>query len=122
MTVTDTCLYGKATAQAWDRLHPRLTRRAAWIEYDGPLPIIEGTVIRLAVEKLPSGGVNKPVCLWWSGTGASTADVDRCWQSFLRRFDLEHTFRLFKQTLGWTKPRLRSSEAADRWTWLVIAA
>ncbi|GGV00804.1 hypothetical protein GCM10010502_64200 [Kitasatospora aureofaciens] len=39
-----------------------------------------------------------------------------------RRFDLEHTFRLFKQTLGWTKPRLRSSEAADRWTWLVIAA
>jgi hypothetical protein len=25
------------------------------------------------------------------------ADVDRCWQSFLRRFDLEHTFRPFKQ-------------------------
>jgi hypothetical protein len=47
---------------------------------------------------------------------------DRCWQSFLRRFDIEHTFRLFKQTLGWTKPRLRSFEAADRWTWLVIAA
>lgn len=122
VTVTHTRLYGKATAQAWDRLHPRLTRRAAWIEYDGPLPIIEGTVIRLAVEKLPSGGVDKPVWLWWSGTGASTADVARCWQSFLRRFDLEHTFRLFKQTLGWTKPRLRSSEAADRWTWLVIAA
>ena len=32
------------------------------------------------------------------------ADVDRCWQAFLRRFDLEHTFRLFKQTLGWTAP------------------
>ncbi|MGW1290845.1 transposase [Streptomyces sp. NPDC001118] len=31
-------LYGKATAQAWDRLHPRLTRRAAWIDQDGPLP------------------------------------------------------------------------------------
>ncbi len=42
-------------------------------------------------------------------------------QSFLR-IDLEHTFRLFKQTLGWTKPRLRNSEAADRWTWLVVAA
>lgn len=39
-----------------------------------------------------------------------------------RRFDLEHSFRLLKQTLGWTEPRLRSSEAADRWTWLVIAA
>jgi hypothetical protein len=52
---------------------------------------------------------------------ATEADVDRCRQPFLRRFDLEHTFRLFKQTLGWTKPRLRGSEAADWWTWLVIA-
>ncbi len=122
VTVTDTRLYGKATAQAWDRLYPRLTRRAAWLDHDGPLPVIEGTVIRLVVQKLPSGGVNKPVWLWWSRTGAPEADVDRCWQSFLRRFDIEHTFLLFKQTLGWTKPRLRSSEAADRWTWLVIAA
>ncbi|GAA2195984.1 hypothetical protein GCM10009787_28330 [Streptomyces bangladeshensis] len=122
VTVTDTRLYGKASAQAWDRLHPRLTRRAAWLDHDGPLPIIEGTVIRLVVEKLPSGRVNKPVWLWWSRISATEADVDRCWQSFLRRFDIEHTFRLFKQTLGWTKPRLPSSEAADRWTWLVIAA
>ncbi|MGP3968305.1 NF041680 family putative transposase [Streptomyces sp. 6N223] len=122
VTVTDTRLYGKAIAQAWDRLHPRLTRRAAWTDYEGPLPIIEGTVIRLTVEKLPSGGVNKPVWLWWSGTGATAADVDRYWQSFLRRFDVEHTFRMLKQTLGWTKPRLRSPQAADRWTWLVTAA
>lgn len=38
LTVTDTRLYGKTTAQAWDRLHPRLTRRAAWLDHDGPLP------------------------------------------------------------------------------------
>ena len=24
--------------------------------------------------------------------------------------------------LGWTRPKLRTPEAADRWTWLVIAA
>lgn len=36
--------------------------------------------------------------------------------------DLEHTFRRFKQTLGWTAPKLRSPQAADRWTWLVLAA
>nr|BFE36128.1 hypothetical protein GCM10010200_083790 [Actinomadura rugatobispora] len=36
--------------------------------------------------------------LWWSGTGATPADVDRLWQAFLRRFDIEHTFRLLKQT------------------------
>ena len=49
------------------------------------------------------------------------ADVDRLWQSFLRRFDLEHTFRLFKQVLGWTIPKIRDPRAADRWTWLIIA-
>jgi hypothetical protein len=121
-TTTATRLYGTAVARAWDRLHPRLTHRAARLDYDGPLPVIEGTVIRLAVERLPSGGVNRPVWLWWSGTDATGADVDRCRQSFLPRFDLEHTFRLLKQTLGWTRPRLRDSTAADRWTWIVIAA
>ena len=54
--------------------------------------------------------------LWSSKTGVDDADVDRSWEAFLRRFDLEHTFRLFKQTLGWTRPRLREPEAADRWT------
>lgn len=60
--------------------------------------------------------------LWWSKVNAISTDVDRCWQAFLRRFDIEHTFRLFKQTLGWTAPKLRNPEAADRWTWLVISA
>ncbi|MGV9304333.1 hypothetical protein ACWDLG_13255 [Nonomuraea sp. NPDC003727] len=98
-----------------------MTRRAAWIEHLTELPLIEGTVIRLQVEHLPGGGDPKPVWLWWSGTDASAADVDRLWQAFLRRFDLERTFRLFKQTLGWTAPKIRSPEAADRWTWLILA-
>lgn len=120
VTTADTRLYGMATAQAWDRLHPRLTRRAAWIDHQGPLPIIEGTVVRLQVDHLPSGGAPKPIWLWWSKVGAAEAEVDRCWQAFLRRFDIEHTFRLFKQTLGWTVPKLRDPQAADRWTWLMI--
>ena len=33
---------------------------------------------------------------------------------------LEHTFRLFKQVLGWTAPKIRDPAAADRWTWLII--
>jgi hypothetical protein len=48
--------------------------------------------------------------------------VDRFWQAFLRRFDLKHTFRFAKQTLGWTTPKLRTPEAADRWTWILIVA
>src|SRR5205814_3790095 len=120
-TATRTRLYGAATAQAWDRLHPRLTRRAAWVG-SGDLPIIAGTVIRLHVDRLPSGAIPKPVWLWWSGVDATTADVDRLWQAFLRRFDIEHTFRLLKQTLGWTCPKIRTPQAADRWTWLILAA
>ena len=64
----------------------------------------------------------KPVWLWTSITDATSADIDRWWQAFLRRFDLEHTFRLLKQTLGWTAPEIRIPDAADRWTWLLIAA
>ncbi|MFJ4659038.1 transposase [Nocardia sp. NPDC088792] len=70
-TRTDTRLYGQATALAWKDLHPRLQRRSAWAAWVGPMPILEGTVIRLTVEHLPSGGTNKPVWLWWSGTDAT---------------------------------------------------
>ena len=119
---TDTRLYGPATVRAWDRLHPRLTHRTAWVTHAGQLPILDGTLIRLEVTRLPSGAIPKPVWLWYSRTNQTVSDVDQLWQAFLRRFDIEHTFRLFKQTLGWTAPKLRTPEAADRWTWLVLAA
>jgi hypothetical protein len=84
--------------------------------------VIEGTLIRLKVEHLSKEREAPPVWLWSSRTGAIWQDVDRCWQVFLRRFDLEHTFRFAKQTLGWTTPKIRTPEAADRWTWLLIIA
>jgi len=37
-------------------------------------------------------------------------------------FPVEHAFRFFKQTLGWTTVRPRHAEAADRWTWLIASA
>ena len=120
-THTDTRLYGPAHVRAWDRLHPRLTHRTAWAAHLGQLPILDGTLLRLEVERLPSGAIPKPVWLWYSRTGQTVSDVDRLWQAFLRRFDIEHTFRMFKQTLGWTAPKLRTPEAADRWTWLILA-
>ena len=120
-TATETSNYGLAEARAWDRLHPKLTRRAAWTGHAGELPLLEGTVIRPQVDHLPSHGEPKPVWLWWSGTGAGAATVERLWQAFLRRFDIEHTCRMIKQTLGRTRPRLRDPEAADRWAWLIMA-
>ncbi|TQE21621.1 transposase [Streptomyces ipomoeae] len=122
VTRNDTPRYGKAEARAWDRVHPRLTHRSAWIDLDGELPLVEGTLIRLKVDHLPGDRDAPPVWLWSSATGASPNDVDFVWSCYLRRFDLEHTFRLFKQVLGWTRPRLRDPQAADRWTWLVITA
>lgn len=119
---TDTSRYGHARARAFDRLHPRLARRGPWLEHDGELPVIEGTLIQLSVEHLPGDRDPTPVWLWSSVTGAAAEAIDELWQAFLRRFDIEHTFRLLKQTLGWTTPKLRTPEAADRWTWLLIAA
>ncbi|TFE25464.1 transposase [Frankia sp. B2] len=121
-TTTETRRYGTAVATCWDRAHPRLTRRGGWEHHTGQLPIIEGTLIRLVVDRLPGERRPKPVWLWHSTADAGSADVDRAWQAFLRRFDLEHTFRMVKQTLGWTAPKIRDPAAADRWTWLVLTA
>ena len=121
-TSTVTTRYGTAVAAARDRVHPRLTHRAAWLDHQGDLPVIDGTLIRLQVDHLPGDRDPKPVWLWSSAAGAAPAAMDRMWQAFLRRFDLEHTFRLFKQVLGWTAPKIRDPMAADRWTWLIIAA
>jgi hypothetical protein len=122
-TRTDTTRYGTATARAWDRLHPRLTRRSAWItDQNAELPSLHGLVIRLSVERLPGGRDPDPVWLWSSHPGADPAHVDQLWRAYLRRFDLEHTFRLLKQTLGWTVPKLRDPASADLWTTLIIAA
>jgi hypothetical protein len=121
-TTTVTTRYGTAAASAWRRMHPRLTRRGAWLDHpdDQDLPIVEGALIRLQVDHLPGDRAPKPLWLWTSRRHATADEVDLAWQAFLRRFDLEHTFRFFKQQLGWTTPKLRDPAAADRWTWLII--
>lgn len=122
-TVNDTDRYGRAEAVAFGRMHPRLAARGGWAGHDGPLPVIEGTVIGLQVERLPGDRDPRPVWLWASKpVQDGAAELDHWWSMYLRRFDLEHTFRFLKQTLGWTRPRLRDPNSADRWTWLILAA
>jgi hypothetical protein len=110
--------HGTVQVMAWDRMHPRLCKDSAWHDHPGKIPLIEGTLIQLQ----PGGRELKPMWLWAGVTGAGPAEVTVLWQAYLRRFDLEHTFRFFKQVLGWDAPLLRDPAAADRWTWLLIAA
>ena len=114
--------YGPLAVTAWHRVHQQLTRQSSgWEDHPGPLPVIEGTLIRLAAA--PAAGYQdlEPMWLWSPDPQAGPGQVAVLWQAYLRRFDLEHTFRFIKSRLGWNKPLLRDPAAADRWTWIIIA-
>lgn len=98
-TENTTDRYGTARARAFARMHPRLESRGGWAGHPGPLPIIAGTAIGLEVEHLPGDRDPKPVWLWVSKSiPDSGAEIDHWWSMYLKRFDLEHTFRFLKQT------------------------
>lgn len=112
--------YGTVRVRAWVGLHPkqrahpaRGTRKTR--------PIVRGTVVLVEVSRLPARAYPpKLLWLWWAGPGSP--DLDLLWRAYVRRFDLEHTLRFCKQSLGWIMPRVRHPEQADRWTWLVVVA
>jgi hypothetical protein len=114
--------YGAAMIDGYTRRHQRITGRAAWTGHAGPYPIVAGTLLRIQVEHLPADRNPKPLWLWSSRPDVETGDLAGLFFAFCRRFDIEHTFRFWKQTLGWTRPRIRTTAQADLWTWLVIAA
>jgi DDE superfamily endonuclease len=112
--------YGSVRVRCWVGLHPK-TRRIGERYGCKRAPVVRGTVVLVEVGKLPRQ-TRKPkkLWLWWSGEGE--ANLDLLWKAYCRRFDLEHTIRFMKRTLGWTTPRVRHPEQADRWTWLVLVA
>ena len=101
-TTTQTSRYGAADARAWHRMHPRLKARGAWAGHQGELPVIEGTLIKLTVEHLPHDRAPKPVWLWTSCPDADPDEVNRCWQAFLRRFDIETSKPQCCHSRGWS--------------------
>jgi hypothetical protein len=111
--------YGTVSVAAWAGLHPKQQRHPGHGSRR-PRPIVRGTVIRVQVERVPARTrPPKVLWLWWAGPGE--LDLDLAWRAYIRRFDLEHTIRFCKQTLGWTTPWPRHPEQAERWTWLVLA-
>ena len=114
--------YGSVTVAAWSGLHPKQQRHPGH-GTRGPRPIVRGTISRVQVQRVPARTrPPKVLWLWWAGPGDLDLDLDLAWRAYVRRFDLEHTVRFCKQTLGWTMPRPRHPAQADRWTWLVLAA
>ena len=112
--------FGKVRVRAWAGLHSMPKNRSRWGE-PGRRPLVRGTVILVEVGRLP-GRSRRPEGLWLFYFGPGEPDLASIWRAYVHRFDLEHTFRFLKQTLNWTKPRVRYPEQADLWTWLVVAA
>src|SRR6266702_468928 len=113
--------YGTVTVQAWAGLHPKQQRHPGRGS-GGPRPIVRGTILRVAVERVPARTRPPKVgWLWWAGPPGCTLDLDLAWRGYARRFDLEHTIRFAKQTLGWATAPPRHPAQADRWSWLVLA-
>ena len=102
--------YGEVRIDAWTELHVAGAP-------DAPFSVVRVQVERLPNKKLPP----RPLWLAWIG-GPLPLDLSTLWRWYLRRFTVEHAFRFFKQTLGWTTVRPRNADAADRWTWLIASA
>jgi hypothetical protein len=114
--------HGTVRVRAWSELHPKVQNHEGR-GGRGLLPIVVGTLILVEVERLPRGERRREprvLWLWWHDEGEP--DLDLLWRSYVRRFDLEHTFRFLKQNMGWSTPRVPHPDQADRWTWLVLAA
>ncbi|NUR60754.1 MAG: transposase [Catenulispora sp.] len=118
----DTVRYGTAAVAVYTRRHQRLAGDGAWAAHDGEYPIIPGTLLHIAVDRLPGDRSPKPLWLWFSEPEVDAEDLAGLFFAFCRRFDIEHTFRMIKQTLGWTRPRVRTARQSELWTWLIIAA
>ena len=123
LILPDTPLYGTVRVSAWHQVHPLIHGDRGWFadNWEGELPVLRGTVLRVIVEHLPDGRKpHKTMWLWHAGPGPLS--LDELWRAYLARFDEEHAFKFAKGTLGLTAAKVRTPGQADRWVRLVMAA
>ena len=60
--------------------------------------------------------VRDPGVLWLGWQGAEPPPLATWWDSYLRRFAVDHWHRFAKQDLHWTLPHLATPEQAERWS------
>ncbi len=122
LMLPDTPRYGTVRVSAWREVHPLIHGdRGYFAGWDGDLPVLRGTVLRVIVARLPDGRApHKTMWLWHAGP--APLSLDELWRAYLARFDEEHAFKFAKGTLGLTAAKVRTPQQADRWVRLVMAA
>ena len=122
LMLPDTPRYGTVRVSAWRGVHPLIHGdRGYFAGWDGDLPVLRGTVLRVIVARLPDGRApHKTMWLWHAGP--APLSLDELWRAYLARFDEEHAFKFAKGTLGLTAAKVRTPQQADRWARLVMAA
>ncbi len=122
LMLPDTPRYGTVRVSAWRGVHPLIHGdRGYFAGWDGDLPVLRGTVLRVIVARLPDGRApHKTMWLWHAGP--APLSLDELWRAYLARFDEEHAFKFAKGTLGLTAAKVRTPQQADRWVRLVMAA
>lgn len=66
------------------------------------------------IESVALGAKSKPLWLVW--VGESLPSLELIWRQYLRRFAVDHWYRLLKQRLHWTLPQLRTPQQCERWS------
>jgi hypothetical protein len=122
LTLPGTPQYGTVDVAARCQVHPLIHGdRGYFAGWQGELPVLPGTVLRVTVEHLPDG--RKPhKTMWLWHAGPAPLSPDELWRAYLARFDEEHTFKFLKGVLGLTAAKVRTPGQADRWVRLVMAA
>ncbi|WP_293070868.1 hypothetical protein [Okeania sp. SIO2B3] len=97
---------GKIKVRKWSELHFRSSASV-------PMTLI--LVERLKTNK--KGLLQKP--LWLVFIGKYKLDLlplELLWKKYLRRFAVDHWYRLIKQRLHWTLPALSTPHQCERWS------
>ena len=100
LTLPGTPLYGTVRVDAWHQVHPLIHGDRGWFAgWDGELPVLRGTVLRVTVGHLPDGRT-PPKTMWLWHAGPGPLSPDELWRAYLARFDEEHAFRFAKGAPG----------------------
>jgi DDE superfamily endonuclease len=102
LTLPATPLYGTVHVDAWHQVHPLIHGDRGWFAgWDGKLPVLRGTVLRVTVDHLPDGRT-PPKAMWLWHAGPASLSPDELWRAYLARFDEETSKPQCCHNRGWS--------------------